>query len=73
MGIYELLVTTESMRELAHNRASTWEIKQAAVKGGMRTLRDDGWIKALAGKTSLDEVLRITKGDRLVHMPKAGE
>jgi general secretion pathway protein E/type IV pilus assembly protein PilB len=70
MGIYELLVTTESIREMAHNRASTWEIKQAGVKGGMRTLRDDGWIKAIAGKTSLDEVLRITKGDRLVHSPK---
>jgi general secretion pathway protein E/type IV pilus assembly protein PilB len=70
MGIYELLVTTEELRELAHNRASTWEIKQAAVRSGMRTLRDDGWIKAIAGKTSLDEVLRITKGDRLVHMPQ---
>lgn len=66
MGIYELLVTTETVRELAHQRASTWEIKQAAVKDGMRTLRDDGWLKALAGKTSLEEVLRITKGDRIV-------
>jgi general secretion pathway protein E/type IV pilus assembly protein PilB len=73
MGIYELLLTTESIRELAHNRASTWDIKQAAVQQGMRTLRDDGWIKALAGKTSLDEVLRITKGDRLVHMPQKSE
>jgi general secretion pathway protein E/type IV pilus assembly protein PilB len=71
MGIYELLVTTEALRELAHERSSTWEIKQAAVKQGMRTLRDDGWLKVIAGKTSLDEVLRITKGDRLVHMPKA--
>ncbi len=73
MGIYELLVTTESIRELAHERASTWDIKQAAVKSGMRTLRDDGWLKAIAGKTSLDEVLRITKGDRLVKMAATSE
>ncbi len=70
MGIYELLVTTEALRELAHERASTWEIKQSAVKNGMRTLRDDGWLKAIAGKTSVDEVLRITKGDRLVSMQR---
>ena len=65
LGIYELLVNTEEVRELALNRASTWDIKKAAVAGGMWTLRDDGWEKVLTGDTSIDEVLRITKGDRV--------
>ena len=65
LGIYELLVTTNELRELALNRASTWDIKKAAVDNGMLTLRDDGWDKVLAGRTSVDEVVRITKGDRL--------
>jgi type II secretion system protein E len=65
MGIYELLVTDERVRVLAHDRASTWEIKKAAIEAGMATLRDDGWRKVLRGETSLDEVARITKGDRL--------
>lgn len=66
MGIYELLVTTDDLRQMAHDRASTWEIKKAAIAGGMTTLRDDGWLKVLEGKTSVEEVLRITKGDRRV-------
>jgi general secretion pathway protein E/type IV pilus assembly protein PilB len=64
MGIYELLIANEGLRQLAHDRASTWEIKKAAMQGGMRTLRDDGWLKVLQGETSIEEVLRITKGDR---------
>lgn len=64
-GIYELMVTTEDIRQLAHERVSSWTIKQAALKQGMRTLRQDAWTKAIAGKTSIDEVIRVTKGDRL--------
>ncbi|MEQ8785574.1 MAG: ATPase, T2SS/T4P/T4SS family [Pirellulaceae bacterium] len=66
MGIYELLVTTDEVRQLAHDRASSWEIKQAAIRGDMKTLRDDGWRKAMSGRTTVDEVLRVSKGDRLV-------
>ncbi len=65
LGIYELLVTNEEIKELAHDRVSTWQIKQAALKAGMRTLRMDAWDKAIAGTTSVEEVLRVTKGDRL--------
>lgn len=64
-GIYELMVTTEDIRQLAHERVSSWTIKQAALKQGMKTLRNDAWTKAIAGKTSVDEVIRVTKGDRL--------
>ncbi len=64
-GIYELMVTTEDIRQLAHDRVSSWTIKQAALKQGMRTLRQDAWTKAINGRTSIDEVIRVTKGDRL--------
>ncbi len=63
VGIFELLVTTEKIRELAHQRSSSWNIAQAALQQGMRTLRQDGWRKVLAGKTTVDEVARVTKGN----------
>ncbi|MCA9118893.1 MAG: Flp pilus assembly complex ATPase component TadA [Planctomycetaceae bacterium] len=66
LGIYELLVTTDEVRQLAHDRASSWKLKQAAVHAGMLTLRDDGWRKVLAGSSTVDEVLRVTKGDQQV-------
>jgi general secretion pathway protein E/type IV pilus assembly protein PilB len=67
-GVYELLVTTEEVRELAQRRASSWEVKRAGKEAGMLTLRDDGWRKAIKGMTSIDEVVRITKSDRAVEM-----
>jgi general secretion pathway protein E len=62
VGLYELMVTTEEIRQLSHERVSSWAIQQAAVRKGMRTLREDGWVKVLDGRTSIDEVLRATKG-----------
>ncbi len=64
-GIFELCVTTDAVRQLAHDRASSWDIRQAARAEGMRTLRQDAWLKVLAGITTIDEVLRVTKGDRI--------
>jgi type II secretion system protein E len=64
-GIFELCVTTNSVRQLAHDRASSWEIRNAARADGMRTLRQDAWLKVLAGTTTVEEVLRVTKGDRI--------
>jgi general secretion pathway protein E/type IV pilus assembly protein PilB len=63
MGIYELLITTNKIRQLAHDRASTWAITQAAHEEGMITLRQDGWRKVLSGRTTIDEVSQTTKGD----------
>jgi general secretion pathway protein E len=63
VGIYELLVSTDRIRQLAHDRVGTWSIKQAAMEEGMLTLRQDGWIKVVNGRTTVDEVLRVTKGD----------
>lgn len=65
MGIYELMVTSERVRNLAHDRCSSWDIRKAAVEEGMKTLRQDGWLKVLQGSTTVDEVLRVTKTDRV--------
>ncbi len=65
MGIYELLVTNESIKNMALVRASSWDIRKEAVKNGMRTLRMDAWDKVVAGDTGVDEVLRVTKGEAL--------
>ena len=63
LGIFELMVTTENIRQLAQGRVGSWKIKNAALADGMRTLRDDGWRKVLDGRTTVDEVARVSKGD----------
>jgi general secretion pathway protein E len=63
MGIYELLVANEEVRQLITERIPSDVIKKAAIKHGMQTLRMDGWNKVLSGITSSDEVLRVTKAD----------
>lgn len=63
MGIYELLCTDEGIRLLCVERASSVQIKDYALKSGLTTLRQDGWLKVQQGITSIDEVARITKGD----------
>jgi len=68
LGIFELMVTTKAIRHLAHENASTWDIKKAAMENEMATLRVDGWKKALHGLTSVDEIVRVTKGDREVEL-----
>ena len=62
LGIFELMSTNDDIRTLANTRASSWEMRKVAIESGMHTLRTDAWRKALAGKTSLDEVLRATSG-----------
>ena len=61
VGVYELLVSNDEIRELATQRSASVNIKRAAQQAGMQTLRDDGWQKVLDGITTIDEVLRVTK------------
>jgi len=63
IGIYELFVITEDIRSLILRRAATTEIRRAAVEGGMVSLREDGWAKARAGLTTVEEILRVTQED----------
>ena len=59
-GIFELLVVDERVRHQIQERAVASQIKSAAVDGGMRTLRDDGLRHMLAGRTTVEEVARVT-------------
>lgn len=65
-GIYELLITSNSVREITGNNATSWEIKKTALKEGMVTLRQDAWEATLDGKTSIDELARVTKQDAVL-------
>jgi general secretion pathway protein E/type IV pilus assembly protein PilB len=62
-GIYELLTTSNPIREVTGKNATAWEIKKLALSEGMTTLRMDAWRKALAGETSVEEVVGNTKQD----------
>ena len=63
ISISELLILTPKVRELILDRAQEHIIKQQARKEGMQTLREDGVRAALAGMTTLEEVVRITAPD----------
>jgi general secretion pathway protein E/type IV pilus assembly protein PilB len=62
-GIYELMVTGDTIREMCVQRDSAVTIRNQAIKEGMITLRQDGWRKVLNGTTTIDEVARVTAGD----------
>ena len=62
-GIFEVLVVNDAIRPLIIGRESSNVIKQAAIKLGMRTLRDDGWAKVKNGLTTINEVLSVTEED----------
>lgn len=64
-GIFEILPVNDEVRPLIIAHASASDIKGQALQHGMRTLREDGWDKVLAGVTSIDEILRVTEDDDL--------
>ncbi|MDP4009092.1 MAG: ATPase, T2SS/T4P/T4SS family [bacterium] len=58
-GIYEVLQVTETIKHLVSSGATSDEIQAQAVKEGMRTMMEDGMVKAAQGVTSIEEVLRV--------------
>src|SRR5262249_7866132 len=63
MGIFEIFVIDDEVRHMINKRTSTFILRQKARELGMRTLREDGVRKVLAGLTSADEVISMTVGD----------
>jgi type II secretory ATPase GspE/PulE/Tfp pilus assembly ATPase PilB-like protein len=59
MGVYEILEMNDAIREAVMRRADAGEVKKIAVKSGMTTLLEDGFNKAVAGKTTIEEILRV--------------
>jgi len=59
IGIFEVLSVTQSIKELILKGASADEIEEQAKKEGMRTMVEDGFVKAAQGITTIEEVLRV--------------
>jgi general secretion pathway protein E len=62
-GIFELLLMTPRIQEMALQGVDSNQIKREARKFGMRTLREDGAHRAMLGLTSAEEILRVTRND----------
>jgi len=63
MAIFELLVLNDEICELIYKKVSSNIIRERARQCGMRTLREDGLLKAFKGLTTLEEVVRVTQSD----------
>lgn len=61
MGIFEVLEVTNKIGDMIIKRESSDAIQKEAIKNGMLTMQQDGFLKALQGQTTIEEVLRVTK------------
>lgn len=59
VGVYEIMEMNDFIREAIMRRADAGEIKKIALKNGMITLLEDGFRKAIAGMTTIEEILRV--------------
>ena len=64
-AIHEIMTINDEIHSLILDSASARDIRHAAVKAGMRTMRVDGLQKAMRGVTTLKEVLRLTRGEEI--------
>jgi general secretion pathway protein E len=60
-SIFEVFPVDDAVRRLILRHAEADELQRAAVEHGMRTMYDDGMLKVLAGETSVEEVLKVTR------------
>ncbi len=63
LGIFEILVLNDEMREMIIAEASTQALRQAAKKVGMRTMREAGLLSLMDGSTTIDEIVRETMAE----------
>jgi len=62
-GIFEIFLIDDEVRHMVNNKANTVELRKRAREMGMRTLREDGIRKVLAGMTTAEEVISVSMGD----------
>lgn len=60
VALFEVLIMNDEIRDMAYKEVPTTEIRKIARKNGMRTLREDGWLKVVSGVTTIEEVRRST-------------
>jgi general secretion pathway protein E/type IV pilus assembly protein PilB len=66
LAIYEICVVTEPLKKLIMQKRDGGELKQCAIAEGMLTLRQDGWRRVAEGKTTIEEVVRVTQTDEVM-------
>ena len=66
LAIYEICVVTEPLKRLIMQKRDGGELKQCAIAQGMMTLRQDGWRRVAEGKTTIEEVVRVTQTDEVM-------
>ena len=59
MGLYEVFEVSDAIQDLILKRSTSSEIQRAAQMEGMITMRQDGYLKALSGLTTINEVNRV--------------
>ena len=62
-GCFEMMPITDEIRALVLDRSSSRDIRKIAVAQGMKSLRQDGWRLIREGRTTVEEVLRMTKDE----------
>jgi general secretion pathway protein E len=65
-GIFEFVEVTDRIQKLILEKRDANIIKEVARKNGMRTLREDGWMKVKQGITTISEVLRVTQEEEMI-------
>jgi type IV pilus assembly protein PilB len=63
VGLYEVIDVNDEIESMILNRSTSGDIEQKASELGMMTMRQDGYLKALTGLTTIDEVNRVTAAD----------
>jgi len=63
-AIYEILIVDDAIKEAILKKIPSNQIKKIAVSRGMRTLRQDGWQKVIAGATTPEEVMKVTSAEK---------
>ncbi|MDD2998844.1 MAG: ATPase, T2SS/T4P/T4SS family [Candidatus Riflebacteria bacterium] len=66
-AIHEIMTINDEIHSLILKSVSARDIRQASIRAGMRTMRMDGITKAIRGITTIDEVLRLTRGEEVRH------
>jgi general secretion pathway protein E len=65
-AIYEICLVTEPLRKMIMQKRDGGELKQSAIAEGMETLRQDGWRRVAQGRTTIEEVVRVTQTDEVM-------
>ena len=69
IGVFEFMQVTDDIRTLILERASSRRVRAVATQQGMRSLREDGWRLLREGRTTVEEVIRVTKDERINGKP----